>query len=53
MKRVLSKTVAYCPPECHTLWLITSSRFLQGSNDIQPNTMETYDDQGDDDAYWI
>lgn len=52
MKKDLLKTVAYCPPECVVLRQTLSTGFMQGSNFVQSETMETYNDMGDDDSNW-
>lgn len=51
MKKDLTKTVAYCPPECNVLRQTLSVSFMQGS-DVVPSEMETYNDMGDDDSNW-
>lgn len=51
MKKELTKTVTYCPPECNVLRQTLAANFMQGSNFVQ-SEMETYNDKGDDDSNW-
>lgn len=43
---------AYCAPNCQAVDLSVTRGFLQGSN-FRPESMEYYDDCGDDSTNWF